>query len=197
MVQYRNFTVDLPKRIDELDSEFRGIAEKRELEVSYLLMKLSSAFILPYERIDGTSGAKSHDIIDTQRIRSALELDKLFFDSNYYINKDDWKKVDVDNFSFGPSRWFSMLENFSMTVAKVLKILRHSIAHSNLFFGGNEDIEHIYFGNRKERDSKTNKYTVLCCSVAEMNHLVGCWISNVSKLSANPYLIWQTIDKAA
>lgn len=44
----KNFTVDLPKRLAELDRQFRPIALSENLDVSYALMKLAAAFLLPY-----------------------------------------------------------------------------------------------------------------------------------------------------
>ena len=40
MSDYNNFTIDFPSRLAELDKLFRPFARKKELEVSYLLMRL-------------------------------------------------------------------------------------------------------------------------------------------------------------
>jgi len=71
MTAYKNFTVDFPKRLMELDQQFRPIATSADLEVSYLLMKLTASFLLPYERIEGTSGARRSEIANPQRIRNS------------------------------------------------------------------------------------------------------------------------------
>jgi hypothetical protein len=102
MSAYKNFTVELPERIQNLDKEFSQLAKVKNLEVTYLLMKLAAAFLLPYERISGTSGATSFDIVEPQRIRRTLELDKQFYRSSYPKNIDGWVRYDVNDFSNGP-----------------------------------------------------------------------------------------------
>ena len=81
MTLYKNFTVDLPSRIRELDPRYKRIAKSSGLEVSYLLMKLSTTFLLPYERAIGSSGARDTDLLDQQKLRKDLELDKKFASS--------------------------------------------------------------------------------------------------------------------
>ena len=196
MAAYENFTVDFPKRIRKLDAQFRNIASGKELEVSYLLMKLSSSFLLPYERIEGTSGVRKHDIQNHQGIRKELELDKKFYESKYCNITTDWGEIHVNNFSAGPSHWFSKSCELDSTVAKILKTLRHSIAHSNLYFGGENKIEHIYFANKEERNNETEKYTVIKCTISAMVVLVDNWIKNLCSLENNPNLIWRLIDEA-
>lgn len=105
MGAYKNFTVDLPKRIAELDQRFRHIASCADLDVSYMLMKLAASFLLPYERIEGTSGARKTDIADPQSIRKYLELDKRFRESAYCSVIGDWALIDVDGFDRGPVAW--------------------------------------------------------------------------------------------
>jgi len=197
MSEYKNFTVDLPERIKELDFEFQKIANEKTLEVSYLLMKLSSSFLLPYERIDGNSGARKHDINNSQRIRKDLELDKSFNKSGYCKYEREWGVIEVNDFFSGPSGWENKMGELNLTVCKMLEILRHSIAHSNLYFRGKKEIEYIYFGSRKERDRNTEKYKVIICSVKAMDTLINCWIDHLCNLKTSPWLIWQEIEKAA
>ena len=42
MTAYRNFTVDFPARVAQLDASFRPLAVDAELDVSYLVMKLAA-----------------------------------------------------------------------------------------------------------------------------------------------------------
>lgn len=198
MTAYENFTVDLPKRIAELDSQFRGIASDMNLDVSYTLMKLVASFLLPYERIEGTSGARRVDVKDSQSIRKYLELDKRYHESAYCSSIDHWASIDVDDFSSGPqAAWLGKESSLNSPVHKVLKTIRHSIAHSNLFFGGEQKIEHVYLGSRKEINSETNKYRVLRCTVAGLQHFVDVWISNLQRLRVSSSLIWREIEEAA
>jgi len=79
MTEYKNFTVDLPKRIAELDPRFRQIASCADLDVSYTLMKLAASFLLTYERIDGTSGARNAQILALiESLKADLRMSVLF-----------------------------------------------------------------------------------------------------------------------
>lgn len=197
MTAYKNFTVDLPQRLKQLDQQFFQIAKTRNLEVSYILMKLCAVFILPYERIEGTSGARTLDISDAQSVRKYLELDKKFYRSSYCKNTSAWARLDVDDFSRGPCSWIGKEKSLDVTAAEILNILRHSIAHSNLFFGGETVIEHIYFANKRERDRTSNKYTVIRCDVQNMINLIDAWIENLQTLRISPSLIWKELETAA
>src|SRR3989442_4334774 len=161
MTAYKNFTVDFPARIAELDSQFQSIASTADLEVSYTLMKLAAAFLLPYERIAGSSGTYRAEITDRQRIRKYLELDKRFRESTYCRCIDQWMTFDVENFDRGPYEWFDSRRQPDVPVHEVLETIRHAVAHSNLFFGGESVIAHVYLGSRMERNSETNKYRVI------------------------------------
>src|SRR5437763_11488583 len=107
MTAYKNFTVDFPRRFIELDQQFRLIATSVDLDVTYLLMKLTASFLLPYERIEGTSGARRSEIADPQRIRKFLELDKRFGEASYCSDISQWSLLDVDDFHRGPRDWTS------------------------------------------------------------------------------------------
>lgn len=194
---YKNFTVDLPKRLAELDREFRPIASSLDLDVSYALMKLAASFLLPYERIEGTSGTRRADIKDAQSIRKFLERDKRFHQASYCSDVRNWSSFDVDDYSRGPLRWLGNELQVDLPVHKVLQTVRHSVAHSNLFFGGDTKIEHIYLGSRRENDPETEKYRVVRCTVYELNHLVDAWISNLQSLRVSPSLIWDELERAA
>ena len=197
MTAYKNFTVDFPKRLTELDREFRPIATSADLDVSYALMRLAASFLLPYERIERTSGARRADIRGPLPIRKFLELDKSFREASYCSDITQWAVLDVDNFSRGPRDWLGTERQMDLVVFKVLQTIRHSVAHSNLFFGGELMIEHIYLGSRRERDRETNKYRVVRCTLNELNHLVDAWVSNIQKLRVSPSLIWRELDEAA
>lgn len=197
MTAYKNFTVDFPKRLTELDRKFRPIARSADLDVSYGLMRLAASFLLPYERIEGTSGSRRAEIRDPQSIRKFLELDKRFHEASYCSDITQWSLLDVDDFSRGPRDWLGSERRLDLVAYKVLQTIRHSVAHSNLFFGGDLTIEHIYLGSRTERDRETDKYRVVRSTVHELNHLVDAWILNVQKLRASPSLIWRELDEAA
>lgn len=197
MTAYKNFTVDFPKRLMELDQQFQPIATSANLDVSYLLMKLTASFLLPYERIEGTSGARRSEICDPQSIRKVLELDKRFSEASYCSDVGQWSMLDVDDFHRGPRDWTSREQRMDLVVHRVLQTIRHSVAHSNIFFGGELTIEHIYLGSRRESNRETDKYRVVRSSVRTLNHLIDAWILNVQRLRVSPSLIWRELDEAA
>jgi len=199
MSSYRNFTVDFPKRVAQLDVVFRPFALNADLLVSYTLMRLASGFLLPYERIAGTSGAGRAEVSSKQNIRSTLELDKPFLRSGYCSDNDYWRVAKVDDFDAGPVRWNDAMSivDKKVMVWDLLQVVRHSTAHSNLFFGGEEQIEHIFLGSRLERDSMTNKYRVFQCTPLSLDHLLNRWFLNVEQLRESPALIWAELEAAA
>jgi hypothetical protein len=168
------------------------------LDVTYTLMKLAAAFLLPYERLDGDSGARNADVDPSKRqsIRRDLELDRQFSESSYCGGSTEWRLLDVRGFSGGPQQWYGTEREIDAQVREVLEIIRHSVAHSNLFFGGGSQIEHVYLGNRR-KEAGRETYSVIRCSVRELEHLLDSWITNVQKLRVNPALIWQELETAA
>ena len=198
MGHYRNFTVDFPQRLSELDHQFRPLALDAGLEVTYTLMKLAAAFLLPYERLDGDSGARDADVDPARRlsIRRDLELDRRFGDSSYCGGSKEWQLLEVKDFSGGPRRWQEAGSVVDSRVREVLQIIRHSVAHSNVFFDGESKIEHVYLGNRRPGAGRET-YCVIRCKVHELERLIDCWIRNVQKLRVNPALIWNELEVAA
>ena len=196
MTTYKNFTVDFPQRLAELHRRFWSIASSADLDVSYALMRLAAASLLPYERLEGTSGARRRDIRNSPSIRTLLELDKRFRESSYCLDTSHWSLLDVADFELGPRGWLGDQREMELVVCKVLQMVRHSVAHSNLFFGGATTIEHIYLGSRRERDPDTGKYRVLRCTLEALNRLVDAWVANVRKLRTSPSLIWQELEAA-
>jgi len=197
MTTYKNFIVDFPKRLKHLDQQFMPVAKSADLEVSYILMKLTASFLLPYERIEGTSGTRRSEISDPLRIREYLELEKPFREASYCSEISQWSFFDVDDFHRGPQDWTVRDFRSDLVVHDVLQTIRHSAAHSNLFFGGEMTIEHIFLGNRRERDPNTDKYRVARGSVRALDHLIDAWIQNVEKLRVSPWLIWRELGEAA
>jgi hypothetical protein len=199
MGHYKNFTVDFPQRLSELDKKFRPIASSADLDVTYVLMKLAASFLLPYERLEGTSGARTADLDGRHRqdIRRKLELDKLFFHSSYCDDPKSWFMLDVENFMHGPEGWQGKERRLKLPVHKVLNTIRNSVAHSNLHFAGEHKIQHVYLGSRRERSPETGKYLVIGCTVVGLDHLVDAWIHNVQGLRVSPALIWRELEAAA
>jgi hypothetical protein len=195
---YRNFTVDFPARVAQLDAALRSVAADADLEVSYLVMKLAATFLLPYERLQGTSGAARADVSDRQRIRRTLQLDKRWHESDYCSDLSSWALFHVSGFHRGPRDWSAADRPLNDTVAhELLKVVRHSIAHSNLFFGGEQRLEHIHIGSRLNRDDPNGPYVVLRGTIGAVDHLVSAWLGRLRDLRASPSVIWQEIEIAA
>ena len=132
-------------------------------------------------------------------MRVPLELDKPFLRSSYSNPWNAWRKHDVEDFSRGPVAWLELEKPLgSMTSAAVLRTVRHAVAHSNVYFGGEgEDIDHIYFGNRTEQDEMTDKYKVVRGTLADVTRMISSWLDNVGRLRATSALVLQALDEAA
>jgi len=201
MTAYRNFSLEFPERVKELDQDFIACAKQRNLEVTYLMMKASSCFLLPFERLAGDSGVSSAEVPNQQKIRKHLNFDEPFARTFYCDGDERWAQGNVDNFSSGPEAWIDkdcwVLPIMGLASCKVLRTLRHSLAHSNFFFGGEQQIEDVYFGAKREKKESTEKYTVYRCSVNSLNHLLDSWIEKVSSEAVSSEVIWRELDQIA
>jgi len=195
MTAYKNFTVDYPARIRDLDESFRSIAAGKGLEVSYALMKLAGAFVLPYERVEGTSGAI--EVKNRQTIRKNLELDKRFCETSYYSDISQWCLFDVTRFRIHNDEWPRKISQMREPAHRLLRIIRHSIAHSNLLFGGEEHIEHIYLGSLIDENDRQRGWHVIRCNLSELNTLIDSWINNLQKAGARPSVVWTELEVEA
>lgn len=191
MTQYRNLTVDFPSRIHDLDVHFRPIALGMKLEVTYAIMKLASAFLLPYERIDGQSGAKRADVSSGRDLRRALGLGSPFDTSRYCADPEHWACFTVPTFPFDVDSWAGVRSTPSQSTATILETMRHAIAHSNLLFAGCEDIELVFMASR---DGSTGGCRVVRCTGDALNNFADRWIENLATLPTCHGLVWNVIE---
>lgn len=197
MSSYRNFAIELPSRLRKLDDCFREAAQGQGSEVSYLLMKLAALFLLPYQRLVGDSGAAAAEVSPRAAVRKYLELDKRFRESRYCLSIDAWCRIDTLKFSEGPRAWADRAESLDEMTHWVLLTIRNALAHSNLHFGGENEIRHIYFGKREDRDPGSDRYVVIGCDVASLERLVTAWLDNVEAVAATSRTIWGEVERAA
>lgn len=201
MSEFRNFSVEFPERLAQLDGHFRPLADRENLQVSYLLMRLTSAFLLPYERTFGDSGEQGADVADSQRVRKVLELDKPFTASTYAL-QSDWTRFQVSNYSARSEDWIRTSLAAS-TVHQVLQDVRYALSHSNLRFAvqpfrsgapvaSEKDINYVFLAARAER-LPTQQYRVTQFSVTGLDGLVDQWVANVTKVRTSPHTIWREI----
>jgi len=185
MSMYKSFILDFPERVRLLDEAFCREARSKRFEVTFLLMKLSASFLLPYERIKGTSSVRPDDGCGVSNVRVKLELDKRFHESGYCASPVNWFAFEVEKemFSAGDKAWPENRPPLEKrwVVHKVLKRLRHALAHSNIHFGGEEEISHVYFGSWLSRTCK-DRFQVFGCGINDLRHLSCSWIENLARL---------------
>lgn len=200
MTAYRNFSLEFPERVKELDQDFIACAKQRNLEVTYLMMKASSCFLLPFERLAGDSGVSSAEVPNQQKIRKHLNFDEPFARTFYCDGDERWAQGNVDNFSSGPEAWIDkdcwVLPIMGLASCKVLRTLRHSLAHSIFLWWRAADRGCLLRCKAREKES-TEKYTVYRCSVNSLNHLLDSWIEKVSSEAVSSEVIWRELDQIA
>jgi hypothetical protein len=196
MSLYKNITVDIPSRVMELDKAFSSIAKDKELEVTYLLMKLYPSFLSPYERVLGTSHAKKMDVIDRSKITKNLRINDQFNNSKYTCGK--WHEISALSFKDGVTGWCENSDIHSkettLTVKDVLSIVRNALSHSNIHFGGEnvQAIEHIYFGSNWPQMRDDIK--ILRCTVADLEKFTQQWITSIADLGASSKDVWALLE---
>ena len=193
MAIYRNITIELPNRIQILDSKFRSIAKAEKYEVTYLLMKLYPSFLAPYERISGTSHARKMDKINRDELTKHLRLnDKI--NNSKFVSDSKWYETTADSFSGKVVDWFerSKIES-PLLVKDVLVIIRNALAHSNIYFGGKNKnrIDHVYFASNWPK--KEDKIKVLMCSTEAAELFTDIWIKSIKSLGLSSGVIWREV----
>ena len=197
MASYKNITIDLPERIATLDRDFSIISKEKDLEVTYLLMKLYPSFLAPYERISKSSHAKNMDMIDRSVLTKHLRINDLFNNSKF-ISTEKWLQTNDSCFSKGVVHWYEATSQeqieTNLKVGDVLSIIRNALAHSNIYFGGEyvETIEHAYLGSNWPK--KSDEITILRCSIKALEHFVSVWLASLAELGISSKALWPQLE---
>jgi hypothetical protein len=169
MTLYKPFHADLPIRCQELHEIFSSIAEEQHLEVTYTLMRLGCAFLMPFERVVNDNKLGPVEKKERSDIRKKLEIDKKFIESSYCDNDIGWTycNPEGDEFYEGyeSEKWSrNEVELGEQPTAQVLAFIRNAVAHSNLPFACDENddrIVRIYFGSEERTRDKETGYKKL------------------------------------
>lgn len=143
MTAYHNYYCDFPGRCIDILKHFepeakeRGKEEGQGGEVTLLLMAASSAFLIPYERMQSNHPSSDseqrslsfNEALNTKWRRSLLSRDT--------EDTEKWRYGFTEAFNGGPTSWPSTDESVGKKdVSEVLAIIRNALAHGNLFADG-------------------------------------------------------------
>ena len=213
MTRYQAFHEDLTQRCSELHEKYLEIAKTEKREVTYLLMRLGCAFILPYERVvlDNKLGPSKKD--KRSEIRRDLEINKKFIESDYCDNGIEWTylKMDENKFYEGyeSEEWSENETDLGEKLTgQVLGYLRNAVAHSNLLFAcdeSNDTIVRIYFGTKETKKNEkmklrepTGKYHVIGCDLRGLDRLLDVWSKKLGGLGSYSYKgVLKALEEAA
>jgi hypothetical protein len=187
MSLFETFHVDLPGRCQTLHEKFSKIAKDKDLEVTYTLMRLGCAFLMPFEQ----------SLFD---LKDRLEINSKFGESSYCCNYNAWTYHKVPEQQYRADLDLNTLlqggeDLGTKTVREVLFIIRCAIAHSNLHFAAEQNneniphdyrsITHIFFGIQPA-DGKT-EYRVIGSNPIELSRLLDIWSNKLSDINKSSY----------
>lgn len=146
MSDYETFFQDFPNRCFDLLDPLMSVAKQKGREVTFTLAMATSAFVVPFERLNSEPG--QHLANDAVRYTEAKEVFRKTLQMRFFEFYPDgkyksWKlmdavPIDTDAFSSDPlGYWESLgdqrqdLDNFD--TRRILKILRNALAHGNIF----------------------------------------------------------------
>ena len=160
MSNYKNFVFDYPARCHELLKRMNDDNMAQDREVTLLIALASAGLILPLERLapdDSSERTKFHPSGDPERYpkwRDDLSdmLAKPFCNSPLSNGPDNfWRtgKVSAADLKDRPDSWPGFLTAKPISKDKlarsVIKILRNSLAHGNIWTTNSRIIENIVF----------------------------------------------------
>ena len=140
MTAYHNYYCDFPGRCIDILKHFepeakeRGKEEGQGGEVTLLLMAASSAFLIPYERMQS-----NHPSSDSEKRSSSFDaaLNTRWCKSLLSRDIGEWLYGSTKALDIEPASWPSPDESAGeKNVSEVLAIIRNALAHGNLFADG-------------------------------------------------------------
>jgi hypothetical protein len=180
MTAPRNFIEDFPSRcVDLLDALLvKATAEDREVTLMLCVAALSIA--TPLERLELIGKQGDHPSGDRQRFADAYcilnaRLDGTVGDSGWWP-QNGLLFGDIDLKSGEPVEWMRRLPQLDpKTILKdVLSVIRHSLAHGNIFVNPTQgQIERILLVNKPNDPQKTTRG--VCMAPSGMLQLLGQW----------------------
>ena len=207
MTLYKSFHVDLPIRCQKLHGEFLKLARDHELEVTYTLMRLTSAFLLPFERVVNDNKLGPGKKKERTEIRGELEINNKFVESSYYGTDGDWTYYKMKNKKFfegyNPEKWAQDEGDFcKKDTQHLFAVIRNAVAHSNLLFACDENdnkIVYICFGSKERENGKeTGRYSVIGCNLNGLNKLLDEWCKKLNGIGhSSDGVILEALEEAA
>lgn len=210
MSDYHCFVDDFPRRCCGLLNAFFKQATIRDREVTLLLMACSSGIVIPLERLGEGKSIKQPELDRNRFARAAEHLDGQLSDqighsASFGEALMSWRGGQLNSAVGTPDTW-PELDNLralkpSTTVEEIVRILRNSLAHGNIFTRANakKEIGEVIFvpGGTNRRTGKEIPCSLLVVMPEQLRAFLVIWFSSLASLLSSEPIATDTIDYAS
>lgn len=202
MSAYKDFIQDFPKRCRVILNRSMSDSRIREYDVTILIMVATSAFTIPFERLNAGRNEVVHQSRDSEKFPNQVKkLDALlkskFVDSIFYDHSSSWRSGYITDINGVPDAWPDLnkpkILGDDKEVSNVLKSIRNSLAHGSIFTRGNPIEEIIFLGSLHEQK---NKYPFISMSPSSFKFFLNEWIELLSSNDIKGLQLEKFIDAA-
>ena len=209
MTTYSSFIRDFPLRCRDFLVAYEDDAKQRDREVTLLITVATSAFIIPFERLNPSS---PDHVADDRYPKAVSKLGRLQNrDFVSWQKGTSWRIIeDLDGQQIRNGQadgWASPDKRCPIPIDKkvssVLSIIRNALAHGSIFTypnthpqGSAPQIEHIIFLSRlreKTTSELINKYKVVVASPSDFRALILDWISFLESLKLPSEIMQESV----
>jgi hypothetical protein len=204
MTAYKNFIEDFPRRCrDVLDLAGKS-ARYRGLEVTLTLMVASAGLIVPYERLK-PEGEIDHPSADSKTFAGAAAklkslLNEPFLSSCLWNEASaTWRSGELLSVTGDPDSWDGLQRPRPISKEKrvrtVLKTIRNSLAHGNIYTLQNPIQEIIFIEVNKHKDPPG--YSFISVAPDEFRKFLENWFEFLNDLHVPREVAFGTLKDAA
>lgn len=207
MTAYKNFVDDFPRRCREI-LEFAGKpALFRGREVTLALMVASAGLVVPYERLKPDGGEIDHPSGDNKKFSAAADqlrtlLAEPFLSSEVWgTSASTWHFGKLESVTGDPDSWEGLRARQPIeadkTVGSVLRVIRNSLAHGNIFTFKNP-IEAIIFIKASFNGKKeVRNYTFVFVAPEDFQLFLEKWFDFLDQLNIPQMEAFEVLKDAA
>ena len=162
MSEYIHFVKDFTLRCEELMKRIDKDNNIYDLKVTGLLMVASAAINIPFERLRPVSANMTPNPSgDIEKYSEAAQQFNQLLDSNFIGSclapndmSSEWLIAEPKSVEGSPETWATSFKIISRkkTVKAVLKIIRHALAHGNIFTKSGTTLVDVNVGKNKRRE---------------------------------------------
>lgn len=195
MSNFTDFVEDYPKRCHEVLTSLYPNAEVLEREVTLLLCIASAGLVTPFERLRDNP-QHPHPSKNRKTFEKHCEwidsLSKMTFQELQIEEKSSWKFAKLSNATFLREVEHWELDKHhtldaSKSVSAVLTLLRHSLAHGNVYTKNEGKLRRLAFVNHCDYNNPDKGFKCLSVSPGAFKVFLDWWFSNLAKASSSSF----------